>query len=171
MCKSLTEWRGLRFRWSSRWTALRARRESRSQYPEADPNTIMLKFPSQAGPAKLFAPTMPTGYKIKIQYLCFKLRFTYMITRAIFVTLTLTLAAGAALAQGTQPTGVVHYGSISLNRSEVKIPAGSFGPIDNTTDVLAGNFQAIDYSQYTPPQAQATTTTVGSCVVNVLTVP
>ena len=95
-----------------------------------------------------------------------------MITRAAVVLLiTLSLAAGAALAQSTPTTGIVTSGSINLTRSEGKIPAGSFGPIDSTTDVLSGVFQSIDYSMFTPPPSQVTSTTVGACTVTTLVLP
>jgi hypothetical protein len=95
-----------------------------------------------------------------------------MTTRAtVFILLTLSLAPGAAFAQSTPTTGIVASGTINLVRSEGKIPAGSFGPIDSTTDVFSGVFQSIDFSQFTPPPSQVTSTTVGACAVTTLIVP
>ena len=95
-----------------------------------------------------------------------------MMTRATVVLLvTLSLAAGAALAQSTPSTGIVTSGSVNLIRTEGKIPAGSFGPIDNTTDVFSGVFQSINFSQFTPPPSQVTSTTVGACTVTTLNLP
>jgi hypothetical protein len=84
--------------------------------------------------------------------------------------LTLSSAAGLALAQGAPPTGVQKGGAITLLRSEGKVAFGGATPVESTTDIGSGAFQSIDYTQYTPP-ATPQFTTIGPCVVSIVTLP
>jgi len=76
--------------------------------------------------------------------------------------LALSLTAGTALPQDT-PTGITKGGTITLLRTESKIPIGP-AVLDNTMDLFTGGFQISDYTNYTPaPSAQVTT--IGPCAV------
>jgi hypothetical protein len=79
----------------------------------------------------------------------------------------LSVVAGAALAQD-RPTGIVKGGGISLLRSTGKISVGPAPAVESTTDIVAGGFQATDYDKL-PPTDPGQVTTIGACVVSVLT--
>jgi hypothetical protein len=81
--------------------------------------------------------------------------------------LAISLAAAAALAQD-RPTGIVKGGGISLLRTTGKISVGSTPAVESTSDIVAGGFQATDYDKL-PPFDPGQVTTIGPCVVSVLT--
>ncbi len=78
------------------------------------------------------------------------------------------LAAAAALAQDV-PTGIVKAGGISIVRTDSKTSLPNLGTIASTVEVFGGQFQATDYTNYTPPPPPdpSQLQTVGPCTVAV----
>src|ERR1700733_3456453 len=73
--------------------------------------------------------------------------------------LTLSLTAGAAVAQTTLPTGILKGGAITLIRPDSKVSAATLGTFESAIDIFGAGFEAIDYSQFTPPQTPTPTPT------------
>ena len=88
----------------------------------------------------------------------------------IGITVFVLSSAVFAFAQGGPPTGIQRAGALSLLRAESKLAVGSAPPVEGTTDTATGAFVSSDYTNYTPPAA-VPTTTIGPCVVQVLTLP
>jgi hypothetical protein len=95
----------------------------------------------------------------------------FMRTRPIGIILFVLFSAVLTLAQST-PTGIQRVGTIGLLRAEGKFGIGSAPPVESITDAGAMTFRSINYTNYTPTPATATTM-VGSCSVEVydLTAP
>jgi hypothetical protein len=78
--------------------------------------------------------------------------------------------SSAELVLGQTPTGIQKNGGVALLRAESKIPLGTAPPVESTTDNVNGGFVSSDYTNYTPPET-APLTTIGPCVVLVVTLP
>ena len=83
--------------------------------------------------------------------------------------LALSVAAGAALGQGT-PTGIVTAGAVTLLHTEGKISVGTTPPVESITDAFGGGFAMLDYTNYTPPPTSPVTM-IDVCLITTTTGP